>query len=219
MRFGDHDARLRDVLAGELGQVGGLLAGTAPVGEGRRDATGGQDRKGQAHVAVRQRLGDQGVGHRAAVSGDAVEVLGDVDGGDAEFGGLGDQVRGVRGGIVGIVCGGSQDLLGELTDRLEDQLLVLVGVQIEVVGATRTQTRRWLAEALHPLELTGGCAQRGERRLDAIAQPRLSGSRSPCLSRNSWPSSGVMSASPMSVADRLCRCRPTALSDPERLGR
>src|SRR5205814_2880513 len=108
--------------------------------------------------------------HRAAVSGDAGEVLGDVDGGDAEFGGLGDQVRGVRCGVVGIVCGGSQDLLCELTDRLEDQLLVLVGVQIEVVGATWTQTRRWLAKALHPLELTGGRAERGERRLDAVAQ-------------------------------------------------
>jgi hypothetical protein len=57
-----------------------------------------------------------------------------------------------------------------ISDRLEDQLLVLVGVQVEVVGATRTQTRRRLAKALHPLELTGGSAERGERRLDAVAQ-------------------------------------------------
>ena len=65
VRFGDRDARLRDVLAGELGEVGGLLIGAAPMGQRRRDAAGRQDRQGQAHVAVGQSLGDERVGHRA----------------------------------------------------------------------------------------------------------------------------------------------------------
>ena len=81
------------VLAGELRQVGGLLVGAAPVGQRRRDAAGREDRQRQSHVAVGESLGDEGIGDRAAVRGDPVEVLGDVDRGDAELGGLGDQVR------------------------------------------------------------------------------------------------------------------------------
>ena len=140
-------------------------------------------------------------------------------GGDAELGGLGDQVRRVGGGIVGVVCGGAQDLLGELTDRLDDQLLLFVGGQIEVVGAARAQTRRRLAEALHPLELTGGGAERGERGLDAITQSPVEGVAQAVPVQELLAEQWCESASPMSVADRLCRCRPTALSDPERLGR
>ena len=160
VRFGDRDARLRDVLAGELGEVGGLLVGAAPVGQCRRDAAGGQDRQRQAHVAVGQGLGDECVGDRAAVRGDAVEVLGDVDRGDAEFGGLGDQVGRVRRGVVGVVGGGAQELLGELVDRLDDHLLFVVGGQVEVVGAAGLQAGGGLAEALDALELAGGGAQR-----------------------------------------------------------
>ena len=69
-----------------------------------------------------------------AVRGDAVEVLGDVDRGDAEFGGLGDEIRRVGGGFVGVVGGGAQHLLGEFADGLDDHLLVVVGRQVEVVG-------------------------------------------------------------------------------------
>ena len=212
MRFGDRQAGLRHVLAGEFLEVGGLLVGAAPVRQCGCDAAGRQDRQCQAHVAVRQRLGDQRVGDGRTVLGDAVEVFGDVDRGDAEFGGLGDQVGRVGGRVVGVVRGGPQDLLGEFLDRLDDHLLVVVGGQVEVVGAAGLEPGRGLAQALDALELTGCCAGGREHGLDAVPQARFSGSRSLCLSRNSWPTIGVISARPISVAERLWRCRPTALS-------
>src|SRR5690606_1968037 len=48
---------------------------------------------------------------------------------------------------------------------------------------------------------------------------RWSGSRRLYLSRTSWPTKGVVSANPISVAVRLWRCRPPALSGPVRLRR
>ena len=66
--------------------------------------------------------------------------------------------------------GGPQDLLGELVDRLDDHLLVVVGRQVEVVRAAGLQPGRRLAEALDPLELARGGARGGERVLDAVAQ-------------------------------------------------
>ena len=181
VRLGDRHARLRDVLAGELAEVGGLLVGAAPVRQRRRDAAGRQDRQGQAHVAVGQGLGDECVGDRAAVRGDAVEVLGDVDRRDAELGGLGDQVGRVGRGLVGVVCGGTQDLLGELVDRLDDHLLFVVGRQVEVVRPARLQPGGGLADALDPLELAGGCAQCRERRLDPVAQTAVERIAQPVL--------------------------------------
>lgn len=170
MRFGDGDAGLRDVLAGELGQVGGLLVGAAPVGQGRGDTTGRQDRQGQAHIAVGQRLGDQRGGDGGTVGSDPVEIFGDVDGGDAEFGCLGDQVNGVGRGIVGVVRGGAQDLGGELLDGFDDELLILVGREVEVVGSTGLEPGGRLAESLDALDLARRGASGGERRLDAVAQ-------------------------------------------------
>jgi hypothetical protein len=173
VRFGDGDACLRHVVARELVEVRGLLVRAAPVGQRRRDATGCQDGQRLAHVAVRERLGDQCVGDGAAVLGDAVEVLGDVDRGDAEFGGLGDQSLRVRRVGVGVVGGRPQDLLGELGHGLDDHLLVVVGSEVEVIGAAGLQPGRCLAAALYPLELTGGGAQGRERCLDAVAQATI----------------------------------------------
>ena len=96
VRLGDRHACLRHVLACELLQVRRLLIGAAPMGERRRDAGGRQDRQRESHVAVGQCLGHQHIGDRCAVRGDSVEVLGDVDRRDAEFGGLGDQVSADR---------------------------------------------------------------------------------------------------------------------------
>ncbi|CPX07006.1 Uncharacterised protein [Mycobacteroides abscessus] len=59
LRLGDHDRGLRHVLARELLEVGGLLVGTAPVGQRAGHTRGSQDRQGQAHVTVRKRLGDK----------------------------------------------------------------------------------------------------------------------------------------------------------------
>ena len=187
VRLGDRDARLWDVLAGELAEVGGLLVGATPVRQRRRDAAGGQDRQGEAHVAVGKGLGDECVGHRAAVRGDAVEVLGDVDRRDAELGGLGDQVGRVRRGLVGVVRGGTEQLLGELGDRLDDHLLFVVGRQVEVVRSARLQAGGGLADALDPLELAGGCSERRERRLDAVAQAAVERIAQPVLVQELLP--------------------------------
>ena len=148
-----------------------MLVGVAELGEHRRDSTGGEDRQREPHVAVRQRLGDEGVGDGGALLGDAVVVLGDLDRGDAELGGLGGQARGIAGGVVGLPGGRAQDLLGELGDRLDDHLLVVVGGEVEVV---RTRRRRQpggrAAESLDLGELPGGGAHRGEAVLHAELQ-------------------------------------------------
>ncbi|CKR55390.1 Uncharacterised protein [Mycobacterium tuberculosis] len=102
--------------------------------------------------------------------GDTVEVLGDVDRGNAQLGGLGGQVGRVGRGVVGVVRGGSQYLFGEFVDGLDDQLLVVIGRQIEVVSAAGLQPGRSAPQALHPLELTGGGAGSGKHRLHAVAQ-------------------------------------------------
>ena len=142
MWFGDRHARLGHVLAGELRQVGGLLIGAAPVRQGGRDAAGRQNRQGQTHVAVGQRLGDKCVGDRGAMGGDALEILGNVDRRDAQFGRLGDEVGRIARRLVGVARGGPQDLVGELADGLEDQLLIVVGGEVEVVGAAGLQPGR-----------------------------------------------------------------------------
>ena len=121
------------LLAGEGGQVGLLLRVGAPLGQGDGDAARREDRQRQAHVAVRERLGDKGVGDRAALAGGAVEFLGDIDQGDAEFGGALEQIGGRRGGGVGVVGGGTQDLGRELAHRLDDHLLLVVRGEVEVV--------------------------------------------------------------------------------------
>ena len=59
----------------------------------------------------------------------ARRVLGHVDEGDAEFGGALHEIRRGRGGCVGVVARGSQDLGRELTHGLDDHLLLVVGVR------------------------------------------------------------------------------------------
>ena len=78
----------------ELPEVGGLLIGAAPMRQRRRHAAGRQDGQRQSHVAVGQRLGDHALVTAERWCGDTVEVLGDVDRGDAEFRCLGAQVGG-----------------------------------------------------------------------------------------------------------------------------
>jgi hypothetical protein len=109
------------------------------------------------------------------VLGDPVEVLRDVDRGDAQLGGLGDQIGGVGGGLVGVVSRRTEYLFGELTDRLDDHLLVVVGGQVEVVGPTRAQAGGLFAQALDLLELPGGGAGGGEGLLDAVLQTPVEG--------------------------------------------
>ena len=145
LRLGDRHAGLRDVLTGELVQVGGLLVGAAPMGQRGRDAARRQDRQRQTHVAVGQRLGHQHVGDAGALRGDAVEVLGNVDRGDAQLRGLRDQVGRIARGRVGVVRGRPQHLFGEFIDGLDDQLLVVVGRQVVVV------LRRWTSAGSVPL--------------------------------------------------------------------
>ena len=176
MRLGDRNTGLRDVLPGELLQIRGLLVGAAPVRQRGCDAAGRQDRQCQTHVAVGEGFGDERVGDRAAVFGDPLEVLGDVDGRDAEFGGFRDEVGRVHGRFVGVVCGGSQDLFGELVDRLDDHLLVVVGCQVEVVGTARgprcAQPGRRLCETLNAFELPrrrSGCGEHGSHSVPKAA--------------------------------------------------
>jgi hypothetical protein len=69
----------------------------------------------------------------------ALEVLGDVDRGDAEFGGLRDQVGRVGCRLVGVGRRGPQHLFGEFLERLDDHLLLVVGPQVVVVLAAGLQ--------------------------------------------------------------------------------
>jgi len=104
------------------------------------------------------------------VCGDALEILRDVDGGDAQLRGLRDQVGRVARGLVGVVGRGSQHLLGEFIEGLDDHPLLVVGRQIEVVLAAGLEPGRSTAEVLDPLELAGGGGGGGEYRLRAVAQ-------------------------------------------------
>jgi hypothetical protein len=104
------------------------------------------------------------------VCGDAVEILGDVDRGDAQLGGLRDQTGRVGRSLVGIVCRGPQYLLGELIEGLDDHLLLIVGRQVEVVLTAGLEPSRSAAQVLCPFELPGRGAGSGEDRLRAVAQ-------------------------------------------------
>ena len=65
-RLHDRDRRGRNVLADELGEVGGLLLLVAPQAERRGDRGGGQTGDGDAHVSLGERLAHQhGGGGRA----------------------------------------------------------------------------------------------------------------------------------------------------------
>ena len=75
-RLGEGERRGRDLVAGERGEVGGLLLVGAPQGQRGRDGARGQRGHGQAHVALAEGLVDEGAGHRRALGGDAAEVLG-----------------------------------------------------------------------------------------------------------------------------------------------
>ena len=106
-----------------------------------------------------------------AVFGYAIEFLRHLDCGDAEFGGLGDQVGRVGGGVVGRTRRRAQDLLGELLDRLDDHLLVIVGSEVEVVGVRwRRQADGRFGPARHPAELSGGRTGGRENLFDAVLQ-------------------------------------------------
>ena len=169
-RFGDRQAGLRHILARELGEVGGLLVGTAPMGEGRCDTGRRQDRQRQSHVPVGERLGNQRVRHGGTVFGDAVEILWDVDRGDAQFVGLGDEIRWVACFFVSIAGSGPKNLFCELADGLDDHLLVVVRRQVEVVGSAGLQSRRAALAAGHLLELTVGGADDREDLFHAVLQ-------------------------------------------------
>ena len=67
------------VLAGEGRQIGGLLLGVAPQADRARDGARGERRERDPHVAVRERLGEQHRGHRAALGHHPAELLGDAE--------------------------------------------------------------------------------------------------------------------------------------------
>ncbi len=54
---------------------------------------------------------------------------------------------GIGRGVVGVVSGRTQNLLGELVDRRDDHLLVVVGGEVEIVCAAGPQPGRRLADA------------------------------------------------------------------------
>ncbi len=143
------------------------------MGEGRRDACGREDRERQSHVSVGECLGDQRVRHRRAVFGDALEILGDVDRRDAELIGLGDEIGWIACAFVRFAGGRPEYLFGEVADGLDDHLLVVVGRQVEVVGAVGLQPRRAARGAGHLLELTVGRADDGEDLLHAVSEPAV----------------------------------------------
>ena len=79
-RLGDRRApRPGPSLAGEGRQVGLLLLLGAPEPERGGDGAGREGRDGEPHVAVGERLGDEGAGHRRALLHDAAERLGHAE--------------------------------------------------------------------------------------------------------------------------------------------
>ena len=73
-----------------------------------RDAGGREDRGGQAHVAVGERLGDQHGGDGGALADGAAELLRHAEHRQAELGGLGEQLGGRLAVGVGLLRGRPQ---------------------------------------------------------------------------------------------------------------
>ena len=127
---GGRDARSRAV-AGERGQVGLLLGLGAPEPDGGGDGARGEGGDGEAHVAVRQGLGDEGAGGRRALLHDAAELLGHTEGGQADVLGGGQDLRRGRARLVGRGGGGPQHLGGQLADHVEEHRLVVGRREVE----------------------------------------------------------------------------------------
>jgi hypothetical protein len=84
-RLEQRQRRRGNVLAAEGRQVGRLLLGGAPVADRRGDGAGGEDGIGDTHVAVGERLGDQGAGRSRLLVHDAAELLGDAEHVDSQL--------------------------------------------------------------------------------------------------------------------------------------
>ena len=168
-RFGERQCRGGHVVAGEGGQVGLLLLLVAPQREGGADGAGRERRDGEAHVAVRERLGDEGAGHRGPLGGDAAELLGDAQDGEPDVqAGLEDR-HGSGGRVVGLAGGGSDHLGGELGDDVDEHLLVLRRGQVEEALRRRGRHAGGRARA---------CGRHGRR---------CGWLRRGCGSRSGWP--------------------------------
>jgi len=77
---------------------------------------------------------------------------------------------GIGGRRVGVVRCRTQDLCGELLNRLDDEFLVVVGRQVVVVLAAGLQAGGAAAQVLDALELAAGRSGGGEDRLGAVTQ-------------------------------------------------
>ncbi len=160
------------------------------MGERGGDTGRREDRQRQPHVAVGQRLGHQHVGDAGPLGGDAVEVLGNVDRGDTQLGGLLDQVRGIGDRRVGVMRGRPQHLCGEFLDGFDDQLLVVVGREVVVVLAAGLQSGGAAAQVLDALELAAGRSGGGKDRLGAVAQRPVQRIAQPVLVQEFLPDEG-----------------------------
>src|SRR5699024_2334180 len=121
-RLGHHDSGRRDLLGGERREVGLLLRVGTELRERGGHAGRREDRQRQPHVPVGECLGDQRVGDDATLGGDALERLGHVQHGRADLGRALQKRRGGLGGGVRVVGGGTDDLGGEVANRLDDHL-------------------------------------------------------------------------------------------------
>ncbi len=108
-----------------------MLRARAPLDDRLHGREGREDRRGQAHVAARELLRDEGVGHRGPLGGDAAELLGDRQPREAEGVALLQDLVGRCGRVVRGARGGPQRLVGEAAHRVAHERLVLGGREVE----------------------------------------------------------------------------------------
>ena len=112
-----------------------LLVRVAPEAERGTDSGGSEQREGETHVALGERLGDQGRGDGAAFGEGAAELLGDAEHRDPELSRLGDQLGRRRAVRVRLLGDGPQLGGGEVADRLAHHRLLVIRGEVEKVDA------------------------------------------------------------------------------------
>ena len=153
-------------IAGERRQVRRLLLVGAPQRERGGDRAGGQGGDGDAEVALGERLGDEGAGHRGALVGESAERLRDAEDREADLV-AGVQHLGRRGaGRVGLGGGGAHDLGGQLGTTSTSICSSSVGVRSKTPPAPARHRRGCRPS---PLAGAGEGAAGGGRRTEAAA--------------------------------------------------
>ena len=124
-RLEDRERRRHEAIAEERREKARLLRAGAPLDDRLHGRQRREDRRGQAHVAARELLGDEGVGHRGPLGRHAAELLRDRQPREAEGVALLQDLVGRRRRVVCRARRGPQRLVGEAAHRVAHERLVL----------------------------------------------------------------------------------------------